>query len=358
MGLFSRRKSVSELAEARDFEGLAKAIKKDEEHRAEAVDALVGLGDPAAVSPLVDVMDDLRTSDEAEAAILQVLTRLGSSRVLDPLVAELKRGQTGTVAMLAGLGEDTVLVRLQETLVEDDYENETRANRARELIYKTFLALRTPTALAAWAKGIESGPSRRAALGVAWTHWKGEESVIIRAIFSVTREGGLDDLYKSTEEALEKLADRIRKKEVQGDEAIGTLLELLRHEHPATRALAANTLLLVYSRGLEKEEVKPDPRTADPLAEACSDPEKQVRFRAAAALGHQNDRRATPVLIEMLHGDEMSVNSALSALNTVRDPAAFDRVSELYHQKHSGVAQTMVLTAVYQVLKIKRESGP
>ena len=60
----------------------------------------------------------------------------------------------------------------------------------------------------------------------------------------------------------------------------------------------------------------------------------------------------------MLHSDEeMVVNTALGALNTVRDPAAFDRVSELYHQKQSGVARTVVLTAVYQSLKNEREKA-
>jgi HEAT repeat protein len=93
------------------------------------------------------------------------------------------------------------------------------------------------------------------------------------------------------------------------------------------------------------------------LAEACRDPEPEVRFRAAAALGHQNDRRATPVLIEMLYGPELFVDAALGALNTVLDPAAFDRVSELYKAKQSGVARNLVLTTVYQRLKHVREKS-
>ena len=105
--------------------------------------------------------------------------------------------------------------------------------------------------------------------------------------------------------------------------ALPGLLEIARAEDPGLRKAVVHALGSL-----------PDPRSADALAAALSDPVEDVRWNAALALARRRDARAAPVLLQMMdrahlatiadltpEQREEAVEQAAAAAGPVPDPA-------------------------------------
>lgn len=351
--MFSRRKDVSELASKRDIAGLVKVIANDEDQRAAAVDALAGLQDPAVVGPLIESLEAPGLEQETRDAAFEVMRRLGPTIVTDQLVTEMLAGRKVAGWALGALGEPAVPIAKDLA---------AKGEPSRGPAYFAFASAGTPEAAEALAAGIRSESDRADAL-LAATNWTGEEAVGIEALFSVIREVIDTPLEGDLDNALLRIAARVRYGMVSGDIALPLLAEKLRSEDVAERAGAAKVLYWVHyplDREAGPEDAKSDPRTADALAEASRDPEPMVRFNAAAALSFQGDRRATPTIVEMLDSsDEGILKSALAGLQLTRDPAAYDKVRELHERparEKPSVKTTFLIGLHYEEMRKARET--
>jgi HEAT repeat protein len=365
MGLFSRKKDIGELKEGRDFEGLAKVIRSDEDQREAAADALIELGDPGAVIPLTEIMWQLRTGDEDRAAAERVIRELGPEKTFDPLIEAVRQGQLGALRPLVEIGEETVIPRLEEVFASSpgDYEMEHRHGHACDVAQRVLLEFGSPRAMAIFAREIRDGGARREAVGNAFTNWEGAEPEIVKALVAAQADES-ESVRKFADKAMEKLYTRIRKDEVGFEEPVTAIVELaadrsqpeaVRRQaigelaefkyaqnrdlpEPAVNAVvdivaatdddegvrrqAAYVSLELAARGSLKSG---NQRAMEILAAAVGDEDKMISWPAACAIGRLGDKRSTPVLCEILTSKEKYyIRRAVTALLETKDPEAYE----------------------------------
>ena len=388
MGLFSRKKDVGELKAKRDFAGLADVIKKDDDQREAAADAIVELGDPAAVKPLATIMWHLRTGEDDREAAERALRELGPEKTLDPLIESVREGELGAQNPLVEIGEERVIPRLEEVLADREGFGEARHyERACGVVYAILLKFNTPRSVAIFARELREGAAKREAVGDAYTKWEGAEPEVVKALVAAHADES-ESVRKFADKAMDKLFVRMRKDEVGFEEPVNAIVELLndRAEPDAVRQEAAGQLAeFTYSQNRDLPEpavnalvevvadtgdaeavrrsaayivlelaargdLKSDNvRAIEVLATAIEEDDKEIAWPAACALGKLGDRRSTPVLCDILtSNEEYYVRRAVAALMTTKDPEAYEAARWLGTQGKINDADLAVKAGILQ----------
>lgn len=122
--IFNTRPDVLGMKSKGDVEGLIEALNYDKDHnlRISAAWALGELGDPSAIDPLVEALDDRKRVKDVAA---KALGEIGESQAIDPLVQLLEDENwevRGTAAKSLGkIGDPRAIEPLIKTL-EDPNE--------------------------------------------------------------------------------------------------------------------------------------------------------------------------------------------------------------------------------------------
>ena len=356
MGLFSKRKDVAELKANREFGELAKVMKKDEDQRDAAAQALIELGDVKAVRALADVADDITFGSSDTAAAHEVMRGLGPEMVLDPITEWIKEGDYGAANLIDAFEPDLVAPRLKQVLeAKADVHPSVLggASTPRALALDRLVKIGTPEALTIVRRALE-GQAYPQALVAVKRDWDGGEPEIVRAVLAPLRRDPDDETVETVAQILNKLMKRILKDKEIADSALPALAGAMRDDESVqVRRVAAHIVSEVYDQG-PSEWHKHDPRTTDALAAALEDSDQQVRWYAAFGLAYQNDNRGTPQLCEMIEsGDKRFVYSGLKGIEMTDDLAALPAVRRL--DKHMRGVDGAITGGLLGIVKTQLE---
>lgn len=121
---FSRKPNVHQLRSSEDIDGLIEALSYENDHniRLSAASALGKIGDPRAVEPLIDALEDQVIVKEVVAL---ALGEIGDPQAVEPLINELENERwevRGTAAKALGkIGDDRATKPLSQ-LLDDKIE--------------------------------------------------------------------------------------------------------------------------------------------------------------------------------------------------------------------------------------------
>ena len=360
VGLFSKKADVQELTAKRDFAGLAKALSGD--LREQAAAAIAELDDVAAVGPLLNANWNGKPNDDRQA-IEDAIVALGDKAVpplVEAMTAEPMKA-TETALVLARFGEAAVLEPLV-ALSGDEAATKAGTNAAfvQQGAYAGLVRLGTPAAIDAVVRGFEEGPNHTAAALAIQSEWKGDDGIVVRALFARARlvyefeakvkeeiasgraspqdaqlhadraaeaanDPRLDD--RIVEAALDALSDvplRIRAGSVPGTEMKAICVEALRDPHPKVRGFAAGMLGDMFTK-----DAPPDGEVSGAIAALLDDESEYARGFAAGALAAWGDARAKDALVALLDAeDEKVAVRAATTLGELGDKSALPELEK------------------------------
>ncbi len=257
-------RSLGKMKNPKTVEPLVKALKDKVAHvRAPAAEALGNIGDKTAVQPLIATLTDKDLG--VRAAAIAALSNIGDAAAIAPLVEQLTSADLGSVA-LQGL----------EKLGWKPASNE---EKQRYAIAK---------------QDIE------------------------QILAAVNETGG--PLRALAADALGRISDKERLKQIKDLNAAGALADALKDERPEVRAKAA---LALGTLGDEK--------SVEPLIKLMADVSNPaVRRAAAAALGSLGDEKAIPPLKAALQDKDLGPAAAMALQKLKWKQASAEEEVQLY----------------------------
>jgi len=262
-----------------------------------AAEALGKLGDSRAVEPLIQIINDKNW--EVRSKAIEALGKLGDIRALETLFEAFKEGDRHTrfnvIYALHNFRDGRVVDILIQALTDADYF--VRCSAAKEL--GEFRDVRALESLIQALQDKE--PLVR--------------SDAVHALMKINDKRAIDPVIQ----ALKDENDMVRRSAVLalgvigGIEAIEHIIQALRNDS----AVRDNAIAILNDFR--------DSRAVEPIIQALSDDDKNVRYSAARALGDFEDIRALKPLIQALNDDEYLVRrGVLYGLWKIKDSRAVE----------------------------------
>jgi len=269
--------TASNVGEFDEVDGLIFALSIPSKYQMTAAKLLGEIGDPRAVDPLIDALQDEDWQVRAEAAT--ALGKIGDAKAIGPLIVAL-----------------------------GDYETPILpSERVRQAAAKALVEFGEPAVNPLiYAFVDKSGWVRSGAVEVLGEIGEPAIDPLIETLKSKEYGWG----YRSNAaKALGEIGDL---------RAFDPLIDALQDEYSGVRKEAATALGKIG-----------DPRAVEPLIESLGDKDLGVRESAAQALGKIGDPRAVDPLIDALQDEYSGVRKeAIAALGEIGDPKAVDPLIE------------------------------
>jgi HEAT repeat protein/beta-lactamase regulating signal transducer with metallopeptidase domain len=320
-------RALGDIEDARAVPALGQALRSDDDLnvRVVAARALGDIDDARGVEFLAAAVND--SEREVRLTVIRSLGQIESPDAVDALAAATRDGDAEirmTAVWALGQIEDSRAVPAVSQALTSDANAEVREQAARALGQ-----IEHASAVDALAGALNDDEVKVRRMAV-WALGQIEDVRAVDPLIGVLNDPDAD----TRRQAIRALG------QIESRRAVDALIGVLDDPEPEIREMAIWALAQID-----------DPRAAPAVAQKLTDSNVPVRRRAAWALGELQPESAPAPLIQALSDDDpMFVRRVVRALGEIGDPAAVQRLAELFRNSSTdGETRRAVVWALGEI---------